>query len=416
MAAEPTESASRTTRKVPPRDTPSPVRNSIRPAPRREAAPTRVRQPAPSPPKESPKESPKAPPNELERRAPKTPHPVPEEVTQRFVQVGRKYYFTDGAHAFTDRGKRLSTPSENTEVIRSLVHIAEHRGWSEIQVTGTERFRKEAWMAAKTLGLDVRGYKPTTLDQERLVRQVARREGKALSASEAPAPTRAVIVATPDPVDEPQGKSSDSRWISGRLVDYGRAPYKHDRHEPMSFYVKVETDRGERLVWGVDLERALKQSLTQVQLGDAVGLQSRGQEAVVVRTRERDAAGRIVAEKPLDTHRNQWVIEKTEFFDARAAAAETLRDPKVRPKDAVKRHPELTGTYLYLKSAEEFAQQKIRDPADQKRFVAGVRQALAHSIAQGEPLAPVRVKDTPPARSSDRAPAPKSRRPDLVRE
>ena len=36
---------------------------------------------------------------------------VPDHVRRRFVQVGRKYYFPDGARAFTDRGRRLTTPS-----------------------------------------------------------------------------------------------------------------------------------------------------------------------------------------------------------------------------------------------------------------------------------------------------------------
>jgi hypothetical protein len=81
------------------------------------------------------------------------PHPVPDEVRRRFVQVGRKYFFPDGARAFTDRGQRLTTPSENTEVIRSLVTIAHARGWNEITVTGTERFRKEAWFEARLAGL-----------------------------------------------------------------------------------------------------------------------------------------------------------------------------------------------------------------------------------------------------------------------
>ena len=43
---------------------------------------------------------------------------VPEHVRKRFVQVGKHYYFADGARAFTDRGGRLTTPSENTEVIQ----------------------------------------------------------------------------------------------------------------------------------------------------------------------------------------------------------------------------------------------------------------------------------------------------------
>jgi len=78
---------------------------------------------------------------------PKPTHAVPEAVRQRFVVVGNRYYFQDGTRAFTDRGTRLTTASENTQVIKSLIQIAEARGWSEITVRGTERFRKEAWFA-----------------------------------------------------------------------------------------------------------------------------------------------------------------------------------------------------------------------------------------------------------------------------
>src|SRR5258708_29203798 len=119
------------------------------------------------------------------------PH-VPEDVRKRFVQVGAKYFFPDGARAFTDRGSRLTTPSENTEVIKSLISIAHARGWNEITVTGTERFRRDAWAQARLLGLDVRGYKPTDIENERLVREIARREStplkRAASATEPRAP------------------------------------------------------------------------------------------------------------------------------------------------------------------------------------------------------------------------------------
>src|SRR6266850_2540818 len=69
--------------------------------------------------------------------------PVPQAVRERFVQVRNHYYFPDGTRAFTDRGNRLTTPSENTEVIRSLVGIAQARGWHDLNVRGTERFRRE---------------------------------------------------------------------------------------------------------------------------------------------------------------------------------------------------------------------------------------------------------------------------------
>jgi putative DNA primase/helicase len=348
-------------------------------------------------------------PNTLEKHRERTTRDVPEAIKQRFVQVGRKYYFADGAHAFTDRGKRLTTPSENTEVIRSLVQIAQARGWSEIAVSGTERFRKESWFAAREAGLDVKGYQPTPIDQQRLVRQLARREGGTLPQRPG-SPVRAID----DAAALPPG--SEGRVITGRLVDYGRATYKQDPHEAMSYFVKLETGKGERVFWGVDLERALKQSLTQVQLGDAVGLQPRGQDAVKVTAPQRDASGKVVGEQSLATHRNRWVLEKTEFFEARESAAETLRDPKIKPREAIKQHPELTGTYVYLRSAEAFAKEKIRDPADQKRFVEGVRQALAHSVAQGDPLAPVRIKEAQTRKAADRSKTSKTPRKELIRE
>src|SRR6266478_895014 len=104
---------------------------------------------------------------------------MPDEIRERFIGIGANYYFPDGVTAFTDHGAKLTTRSENTEVIRSLVAIAQARDWGEIRVTGTERFRKEAWFAARLSGLEVRGYKPTEFEHERVVRAVARREAGA---------------------------------------------------------------------------------------------------------------------------------------------------------------------------------------------------------------------------------------------
>ncbi|EQD63381.1 hypothetical protein B2A_02376, partial [mine drainage metagenome] len=49
--------------------------------------------------------------------------------------------------------------------------------------------------------------------------------------------------------------------LTGKLIDHGRATYRHDSREPMSYFVKIETSRGDRTIWGVDLERAMKESL-----------------------------------------------------------------------------------------------------------------------------------------------------------
>lgn len=348
---------------------------------------------------------------------------VPEHVRKRFVQVGKHYYFVDGARAFTDRGGRLTTPSENTEVIRSLVAIAEARGWSEITVRGTERFRKDAWFAARLAGLEVRGYRPTEFEQAHLVRTLSRdgrgtaqeAAAEALSGPERRERREEYRGKRARDGGDPARQGRQGGLLTGKLVDHGRATYRHDPREPMSYFVKIETSRGDRTIWGVDLERAMKESLSAPQIGDEVGLRPVRQEAVKVRAHERDADGKIVAEKDLNTHRNRWIVEKRGFFDARAEAARTLRDTGVDAKQAVTRHPQLVGTYLQVHAAELAAKQ-FRDPEDRERFVAQVRAALADAVARGEPMPPVRLRESAPERATARSANGRDREPARARE
>ena len=314
------------------------------------------------------------------------PTAVPDGVRQRFVQVGAKFYFPDGTRAFTDRGRRLTTASENTVVIQSLVQIAQARGWSDITVSGSERFRREAWFAASSENLIVRGYKPTLFERESLAKSMERRGATRGASPERPARN--------------DSKTDENRLLVGRLIDYGRATYKHDPHESMSYYLKLETGRGERTVWGVDLERAFREAASRPQLGDEIGVRRRGHEPVVVKANERDAEGRVIGQKPLDTHRNQWIVEKSEFFAAAASAKPSAESHAARPLSAE----------VQLKAAEAFAKQKIRDPEDRKRFVEQVAQKLEKSKASE--ATPLRRTPTTPERAK---PLP-SRKIERVRE
>lgn len=319
---------------------------------------------------------------------------VPEEVKKRFVQVRNRYYFPDGARAFTDRGDRLTTPSENTEVVRSLIAIAKSREWNEITVRGSDRFRKGAWFAGRMAGLEVRGHQPSDIEQAHLVRTLARQN--AVTAGESPQangdpPARAAAA-------QPPGPARQKRLLTGRLIDHGRTTHQHDPRAPMSYFVKLETPRGDRIIWGVDLERAFKESFSKPDIGDEVGLRSVRQDSVKVKTPERGANGKVTGQRDLETHRNRWVLEKRGFFHERAEAARIVRDVGVDPKQAVKTHPELVGTYLQVHAAE-LAAKRFRDPQDRERFVARVRSALADSVARGEPLPAVRLRERAPERA-----------------
>jgi len=307
---------------------------------------------------------------------------VPEEVKRRFVEVKNKYYFPDGARAFTDRGTRLTTPSENTEVVKSLVEIARARGWTEVTVRGTERFRQQAWTAARLAGIEVRGYSPTKIERGDLDRTLKRQKDQPQVNDVERDPSRQGVSAAA----RNDGRAS---LIAGALVDQRRAPYRHDPKEAMSYFVKLKTSGGERTVWGVDLERAHRESVTQPKVGDDVALRAVRAESVKVKARDRE--GNPTSEE-IETRRNRWVFEKHEFFVERAQAAHTIRDTAIGAQAGAKSHPELVGTYLQVHAAE-LAAKRMRDPDDQKRFVQLVRSRLADSIARGEPLPAVLLKD-----------------------
>jgi hypothetical protein len=98
---------------------------------------------------------------------------VPDTVAQRFLRVERDYYFLDKTLAFSDRGNKLATRGAHPEVVRSLIEVAQARGWDSITVKGTDEFRRSAWMEATQAGLKVAGYKPSALDLAELARKPA---------------------------------------------------------------------------------------------------------------------------------------------------------------------------------------------------------------------------------------------------
>jgi putative DNA primase/helicase len=198
--------------------------------------------------------------------------------------------------------------------------------------------------------------------------------------------------------------------VVGRLQEHGRAPYQFRPQETLSYFVKVLTNRGERILWGKDLERALARSMTQPKVGDLIGAQRIAREAVTVTDRQRDAHGRVVSQTEHYVHRNRWRVEKVKFFADRARLARQVRDEHTDVREAVRAHPELKSTFLTVRAAEEFAARRIGDPQDRERFLELVLGAMAGSIRKGDPLPVVRLReqrqnsaiDTPKPRTHER--------------
>jgi hypothetical protein len=203
--------------------------------------------------------------------------------------------------------------------------------------------------------------------------------------------------------------SRDETLIVGRLGEHGAAPYRFRADQDPSYFLKILTVDGERVLWGTDLKRALAESVTQPKIGDVIGARRTFREAVTITER-----GRAGAEAPRLAYRNRWVVEKAAFLAERAKLARLVRNEHLDARRAVKARPELISTYLSLRGAEDIAARRIKDPKDRERFLALVREALGSSIKEGEPLPAVQIrpnqkkvdpKRSPPAarRDDDRA-------------
>jgi hypothetical protein len=195
--------------------------------------------------------------------------------------------------------------------------------------------------------------------------------------------------------------------LIGRLKDHGPANYQFRAKEDPSYYVKVLTSRGERVLWGKDLQRALTEGETRPNTGDLIGARRVAREAVTVTSRHRDREGRVIALEERHAHRTRWVVEKVAFFAERARMARRLRDEQADVRESVRAHPELKSTFLSVRAAEEFAAKRIANPQDRERFLELVRGAMSTSIRKGEPLPSTSLRDRP----SERTASPSTRNP-----
>ncbi len=79
------------------------------------------------------------------------------------------------------------------------------------------------------------------------------------------------------------------------LVEHGAAPYEHRQGNSQSYFVTLENDKGERrTLWGVDLERAMKEAGPEI--GEKIGLQHEGSTPVTL-------------PDGTQTHRNTWKVQ-----------------------------------------------------------------------------------------------------------
>lgn len=123
----------------------------------------------------------------------------------------------------------------------------------------------------------------------------------------------------------PENLAKPVRSYQGKLVEFGRAPFRFDKKNSESFYVNLEQARGEiHTLWGVDLEPALK--AVKADQGHTVVIHNHGKMPVKLLIQP-SKKGEHARER--EAYKNVWrcenltapqVQESAELLDASADA------------------------------------------------------------------------------------------------
>ncbi|NTB05908.1 LPD7 domain-containing protein [Agrobacterium tumefaciens] len=104
---------------------------------------------------------------EAEHDAPAGPKTL---LNGRFILRDRGEYFrvADGVTstrvALVDEVNKIRFVDKQMDTFQAALELAKHKQWEAILVTGSEKFRAEAWHHARMAGLEVVGYEPTAQD------------------------------------------------------------------------------------------------------------------------------------------------------------------------------------------------------------------------------------------------------------
>lgn len=251
-----------------------------------------------------------------------------------------------GRVAFVDAGKALNTARDDKSTIRAMVEVAAAKNWKEITVSGTDDFRRDAWLEASLNGMKVRGYEPREADRQLLAetrdrkptnniavvdhqpkrdeqREPAARttgpqakhiDGDALTPHEKTVldNSRTILNSkalgdkfTTAALQELEAKLRGERVYVGEIVEHGKAPYRFDRDNDESYYVTLKTRAGEQVIWGKGLAEAMEER----RAGEQIVLRNIGRSGVIVQERIRDAQGQVVGTRPKESQLNAWKSE-----------------------------------------------------------------------------------------------------------
>jgi len=213
---------------------------------------------------------------------------VPPRVEKQYRREGAQFYAKDGDRGlmFEDRGDRLKAKKDDERTAHAIVAIAEARGWSKMEVKGSEEFRRNVWKEGVLHGIHVDGYSPTSQEREEIEKQKYWKQQK-------------------EKQEKEKGKEATTTCIEGKLVSHGEAPLGFNKEAQSSYYITVETAGGKKTIWGDGLAHSIRDS--QARNGDNIHLEYMGRgQASPVHEKERSPG-----EKERDRERAQVLLLAT---------------------------------------------------------------------------------------------------------
>lgn len=228
-----------------------------------------------------------------------------KRVYHQFREVDNKFYFKDEPQkiAFEVRGRKLISNSQDDRIAKAMVAICQAKGWTRLKISGDREFCRQVWLEASLCDLKTVGYQPTKQDLAELEKLSGKKFKNSIEQDDVEGGLAHTTRAQPE---KPSATQSTS--YVGQVLNFGAAPYQHNKKNQGSYFIKLETDQGEKVIWGVDLERAVKKSGAQV--GDKVTLEFERNKPVTVEKSKFDTQGKFIGTETFATYRNEWAIQK----------------------------------------------------------------------------------------------------------
>lgn len=90
---------------------------------------------------------------------------LPRSLMNNYSEKDGKFFAKDSPRLmFEDKGEKLATSTTNKQAIADMVTYARAKQWESIKLTGSQEFRREAWLQAESQGMKTQGYTPKEKD------------------------------------------------------------------------------------------------------------------------------------------------------------------------------------------------------------------------------------------------------------